>query len=127
LDDNQEATVFGPLAGGSDWFQWYHVEEGDTLSEIALFWFGRPAERWWRRIWLANRRTIGDDPNRIRPSMWLKLPFLGFAYHVERGDTLGQLAEWVYGDANKFDRIVDANPIIRDPDRIQASWWLWIP
>ena len=54
------------LAGGSQWFQLYHVEPGDTLSGIALWWFGSSEERFWRRIWLANRRTIGPNPNLIR-------------------------------------------------------------
>ena len=120
----QEAAA---LAGGSQWFQLYHVEPGYTLSGIALWWFGSSAERWWRRIWLANRRTIGPNPNLIRSSQWLKLPYSGFPYHIERGDTLSQLAEWVYGDGSQYDRIVDANPWIEDPDEIQASWWIWIP
>jgi nucleoid-associated protein YgaU len=127
MEGDVEVTEGQALAAGSQWFQWYHVEQGDTLSEIALWWYGRPAERWWRRIWLANRRVIGEDPNRIRESQWLKLPYLGFSYHVERGDTLSQLAQWVYGDVNRWRQIHDANPWIRDPDQIQASWWIWIP
>ena len=115
------------LAGGSQWFQWYQVDEGDTLSEIAEWWFGSSAERWWRRIWLANRRKIGEDPNRIRAGQWLKLPYRGFSYHVEQGDTLSQLAAWVYGDGNRWERIHDANPWIQDPDHIERSWWIWIP
>ena len=95
-----------------------------TLSEIAEWWFGSSAERFWRRIWLANRRTIGPNPNLIRSSQWLRLPFSGFNYHVERGDTLSQLAQWVYGDGNQWERIHDANPWIQDPDQIQASWWI---
>jgi peptidoglycan-N-acetylglucosamine deacetylase len=115
------------LAGGSQWFQLYHVEPGDTLSGIALWWFGSSAETFWRRIWLANRRTIGPNPNLIRSSQWLRLPFSGFNYHVERGDTLSQLAQWVYGDGNQWERIHDANPWIQDPNHIEASWWIWIP
>ncbi len=114
-------------AGGSQWFQQYHVEPGDTLSGIALWWIGSSAEHFWRRIWLANRRTIGPNPNLIRSSQWLRLPFSGFNYHVERGDTLSQLAEWVYGDANQWERIHDANPWIQNPDHIERSWWIWIP
>ena len=127
---NQQATPgqsFGPLAGGSDWFQWYQVQDGDTLSEIALWWYSDGSERWWRRIWLANRKTIGEDPNRIRTNQQLKLPYLGFSYHVERGDTLWQLAEWAYDDGNSWRVIHQANPWIQDPDQIQASWWIWVP
>jgi nucleoid-associated protein YgaU len=113
-------------AGSHDWFQWYHVEEGDTLSEIALWWFGDASEPAWRRIWLPNRRTV-RDPNQIRQSMWLKLPYGKFRYHIERGDTLSQLAEWVYGDATGFLLILQANPWIPNVHQIQPSWWIWVP
>jgi nucleoid-associated protein YgaU len=76
---------------------------------------------------LANRKTIGEDPNLIRPNQQLKLPYLGFSYHVEPGDTLWQLAEWVYDDGNTWRVIHQANPWIPDPDQIQASWWIWVP
>lgn len=114
------------LAGGSQWFQWYQVDEGDTLSDIAEWWYGRPDEIYWRRIWLANRRKIGEDSDRIRAGQWLKLPYSGFSYRVERGDTLSRLAQWVYEDGD-WRRIHAANPWIQDPDQIQASWWIWIP
>jgi nucleoid-associated protein YgaU len=113
-------------AGSHSWFQWYHVEEGDTLAEIAQFWYGSQAEMYWRRIWLANRRTIGENPNLIRPSMWLKLPYWRFRYHIVQGDTLYQLAAWVYGDGDSWPYIWQANPWIQNPNQIQASWWIWI-
>jgi nucleoid-associated protein YgaU len=127
MEGNAEVAEGQALRAGSDWFQWYVIKRRDTLSEIALWWFGRPQERWWRRIWLANRRTIGENPNQIEAGDWLKLPYLGFSYHIESGDTLSQLAEWVYGNEDRWPRIHDANPWIRDPDDIQASWWIWIP
>ncbi len=121
------APAIGPMAGRSDWFQWYQVVEGDTLSEIALFWFGCAQEECWRRVWLPNRRTIGEDPNNIRPGQWLKLPFSGFRYRILRGDTLSQLAEWVYGDPNSWPIIWQANPGIPNPNQIQVGLWIWVP
>jgi nucleoid-associated protein YgaU len=129
MDNDVEVTEGQALRAGSDWFQWYHVREHprrDTIPEIAEWWYGRPAERWWRRIWLANRRAVGEDPNDIRPNQWLKLPYRGFSYHVERGDTLSQLAQWVYEDSNRWRQIHDANPWIRDPDELKRGWWIWI-
>jgi nucleoid-associated protein YgaU len=114
------------LAGGGQWFQLYHVEPGDTLWGIARWWYGRPDEIYWRRIWLANRRLIGPNPHLIRSSQWLRLPYSGFSYHIEPGDTLSQLAEWVYEDGD-WSRIHNANPWIQDPNQIQVSWWIWIP
>jgi nucleoid-associated protein YgaU len=113
-------------AGSHNWFQWYHVVEGDTLSEIALWWFGSGEESAWRRIWLPNRRTV-RDPNQIRPSMWLKLPYQEFRYHIEQGDTLSQLAQWLYYDPNAWPIIWNRNPWIPNPNVIQRSWWIWVP
>jgi nucleoid-associated protein YgaU len=104
------------------------VVEGDTLSDIALWWFGNGEERYWRRIWLANRGVIGEDPNVIFAGQWLRLPLHHvIQYHIVGGDTLWQLAEWVYGDGNAYWVIVNANPWIPDPNNIQPSWWIWIP
>jgi nucleoid-associated protein YgaU len=127
-DEQQVQAPSAPeaRAGSHDWFQWYHVEEGDTLSEIALWWFGDASEPAWRRIWLPNRRTV-RDPNQIRASMWLKLPYGEFRYHIESGDTLSQLAQWVYGDPNAWPIIWNRNPWIANPNVIQASWWIWVP
>jgi nucleoid-associated protein YgaU len=118
--------MLGPQ-GREDWFQWYHVLQGDTLLKIAEGWYGRSEERWWRRIWLANRRTIGEDPNFISPCQWLKLPYRGFPYHVEAGDSLSTLAQWVYGDGSKWYRIFEGNPSIEDPDQIYGGLQIWVP
>ena len=127
-DEEQVQAPSAPeaRAGSHAWFQWYHVEEGDTLSEIAQWWFGSGEESAWRRIWLANRRTV-RDPNQIRPSMWLKLPYHEFRYHIEQGDTLSQLAEWLYYDPNAWPHIWNRNPWIPNPNVIQRSWWIWVP
>jgi nucleoid-associated protein YgaU len=125
-EERAEGQELGPR-GEKDWFQWYTVEEGDTLSKIAEGWYGRSDERWWRRIWMANRRTIGEDPNFILPGQRLKLPYRGFSYHMVRGDTFSQIAQWAYNDGNKWYRIHEENPEIEDPDRVQAGQQIWVP
>jgi nucleoid-associated protein YgaU len=59
--------------------------------------------------------------------MWLKLPYHEFRYHIERGDTLSQLAQWVYGDGNAWPIIWNRNRWINNPNQIQRSWWIWVP
>jgi nucleoid-associated protein YgaU len=94
---------------------------------MALWWYGNGSEPYWRRIWLANRRVIGD-PDQLFPGQWLNLPFWGFWYNIEQGDTLLQLAEWVYGDGNVYWTILQANPVsIQDPDQVFPNQWIWIP
>ena len=110
------------------WFRWYHVAPGDTLSGIALWWFGSGDEPYWRRIWLANRPVIGENPDDIQAGDWYKLPLHhGIWYHIEDGDTLSQLAAWVYGDGDLWWIIHQANQWIPDPNDIRVSWWIWIP
>jgi len=122
-------SAVGHGVSRSDWFQWYHVIARDTLPEIGRWWYGRPGEKWWRRIWLANRRTIGENPpNRgIERGEWLKLPYRGFSYRVVDGDTLPKLAEWVYEDEEWWQYIQYENDWIRGKDDIQAGSWIWIP
>ena len=50
------------------------VESGDTLSAIALKYYGNAAL--WTEIYKANKRTIGDDPGKIFPGQELKIPAL---------------------------------------------------
>lgn len=47
---------------------------------------------------------------------------------VERGDTLGKIAQEHYGSANKYQEIFEANkPMLTDPDKIYPGQVLRIP
>lgn len=49
-------------------------------------------------------------------------------YTVKKGDTLSQIAQDQYGDANRYPEIFDANrDILIDPDRIRPGQVLSIP
>ena len=49
-------------------------------------------------------------------------------YEVKSGDTLSAIAEEMYGDANKYHKIFDANtPMLSDPDKIYPGQKLVIP
>ena len=50
------------------------VEEGDTLSGIALKYYGSASKELWMVIYDANKAMIGDDPNLIKPGQVLKIP-----------------------------------------------------
>lgn len=45
------------------------VVSGDTLSGIAKQ-YGKAS---WKEVYEANKDVIGDDPNKIRPGMELKI------------------------------------------------------
>lgn len=95
-------TVAGPVADGPDFHQlqytqtvllnfnglsWPHitaatllrsipytVKQQDTLSSIALQFYGDEAESLWRRIYNANIAVIGPDPNVIASGQELNIP-----------------------------------------------------
>ena len=50
------------------------VVAGDTLSGIALKYYGSATKDMWMVIYNANKAIIGDDPNRIKPGQVLKIP-----------------------------------------------------
>jgi LysM repeat protein len=54
----------------------YEVKSGDTLSAIALNFYGSGTELFWRSIYDANRAIIGPDPNLISPGERLTIPAL---------------------------------------------------
>jgi LysM repeat protein len=95
-------TIAGPVADGPDFHQlqytqrvllnfntlsWPHitvgtllrstaytVQPGDTLSSIALQFYGDGAEPLWRGIYNANIAVIGPDPNVLTPGQQLNIP-----------------------------------------------------
>ncbi|QIK80212.1 LysM and BON domain-containing protein [Lysobacter sp. HDW10] len=49
-------------------------------------------------------------------------------YTVEKGDTLSKISKEMYGDANKYNRIFEANkPMLKHPDKIYPGQVLRIP
>jgi nucleoid-associated protein YgaU len=59
-----------PRATGAE--QTYTVEAGDTLATIAQRFYDDPTG--WRRIYDANRDTIGENPDAITVGTQLKIP-----------------------------------------------------
>ena len=54
----------------------HKVGPDQTLSHIALKYYGSAAEPFWRLIYEANKEVIGANPGMIRPGMMLKIPVL---------------------------------------------------
>lgn len=46
----------------------------ETLSHLALKYYGSAYEPYWRVIYEANKDLIGDNPARVRPGMMIKIP-----------------------------------------------------
>lgn len=50
----------------------YEVQSGDTLATIATQFYDDPTQ--WRRIYDANKDTIGPDPDKLKIGMKLTIP-----------------------------------------------------
>ena len=50
----------------------YIVEKGDSLFKIAKMFSG--SGKRWKRLYLANIKTIGINPNAIYPGQELRIP-----------------------------------------------------
>lgn len=110
----------------------YTVQEGDTLGVISLNFYGSYA--YSKALQQANAEVFRASKGKLVPGMVLNLPdTLGKAarlsapaagegeslYTVKAGDTLGKIAQAVYGSAQEYeaifarnsDRLKDANTI----------------
>jgi nucleoid-associated protein YgaU len=65
-----QAVPVSQPAGGAG--QSYTVQKGDSLSKIAKKHLGDANA--WKKIYEANRATIGDDPDLIKPGQKLQIP-----------------------------------------------------
>lgn len=50
------------------------VAAGETLSQIALEYYGSGSREDWMAIYEANKETIGDNPSLIKPGQELQIP-----------------------------------------------------
>jgi nucleoid-associated protein YgaU len=116
----------------------YVVRSGDTLSTIALRYYGNG--NLWPLVYEANRRTIGGNPDVIRPQQQLTIPQRTSGqpqpqpqpgkrtYTVKRGDSLREIAQQFYGNELRWQEIYRANrQLIPDPDRLRIGIQLAIP
>jgi len=65
---------FGTLGGAPQFIAEHTVAAGETLSEIALKYYGSAAKPKYMAIYEANKAVIGDNPNKIKVGMVLQIP-----------------------------------------------------
>ncbi len=54
----------------------HKVAAGETLSALALKYYGKSAKDYWMLIYEASKAVIGDNPNGIKVGTVLKVPEL---------------------------------------------------
>ncbi len=50
------------------------VGPNDTLSALALKYYGNASQEMWMKIYEANKDVIGPNPNVLRPGIVLNIP-----------------------------------------------------
>jgi nucleoid-associated protein YgaU len=124
------------------------VQAGDTLSEIALKYYGNASRRHYMYIFNTNKDVIGKDPNNIQVGMELKLKELperlkgekvappeGVAVIAEHtvvaDETLSSIAQKYYNNTSEaaWMAIYEANKdeIGDNPNIILVGMHLFIP
>ncbi|QYJ67219.1 peptidoglycan-binding protein LysM [Flavobacterium litorale] len=74
---------------------------------------------------VGNVKGVGSLENNMRVTETKPKSEL---YTVESGDTLSKIAKEFYGDANKYNKIFEANqPMLSDPNKIYPGQTLRIP
>lgn len=65
-----------PVPGSQEYIAEHTVTDDDTLSHIALKYYGSAIKDKWMPIYEANKAVIGADPGKLRPGIVLKIPKL---------------------------------------------------
>lgn len=76
VSEQPPASSLPPAAPTLEWIAEHKVVAGDTLSGIALKYYGSAAREHWMAIYEANKETIGNNPNLIRIGQRLNIPKL---------------------------------------------------
>lgn len=69
---NQNAQQPAPAAPAAASQDTYTVQSGDSLSKIAKNHYGDANS--WKKIYEANKTTIGNNPDLIKPGQRLTIP-----------------------------------------------------
>ncbi|MEN0065899.1 MAG: peptidoglycan-binding protein LysM [Myxococcota bacterium] len=102
------------------------VVSGDSLSELSKSYYG--VIHLYDAIFEANQPMLAD-PDEIYPGQVLRIPPVRPPVHtVEKGETLGTIADHWYGDAKRYTTIYEANQDkLSSPDEIEIGQQLKIP
>jgi nucleoid-associated protein YgaU len=104
------------------------VQPGDSLWKLAKNNLGTGAR--WHELAAVNPSLV--DPNRINPGTQINLPAsasapLSTSIKVQKGDSLWKIAQSRLGHGSAWTCIAQANPAIRDANRIYIDQELVLP
>jgi nucleoid-associated protein YgaU len=65
-----------PSGGGPAIIATHTLKEGETLSHLAVQYYGNPSKPFWSLIYEANKEVIGASERYVKVGMVLKIPKL---------------------------------------------------
>jgi nucleoid-associated protein YgaU len=81
---NQKGAAILPRTTARKIIATHMIRDTDTLSGIALKYYGSAVRDYWMVIYDFNRAVIGDDPGVIHPGTELMIPELPGALPMKR-------------------------------------------
>jgi nucleoid-associated protein YgaU len=66
----------GPSDSQGAFMATHTLKEGETLSHLAVKYYGNPSKPFWSLIYEANKEVIGASERFVKPGMVLKIPKL---------------------------------------------------
>jgi nucleoid-associated protein YgaU len=76
LERREEMAAHQKAAGAPKYIATHTLTSKETLSHLALEYYGHATPPYWKLIYEANKEVIGDNPNKVRPGLEIKIPEL---------------------------------------------------
>ncbi len=108
----------------------FGISGGDVNEENGKLKISGRAQYQYQKdmIWDDLKKAGGDNPNDVEANIEVSDNSIYGTHEVKSGDSLSKIAKMAYGDANKYQKIFEANRnILSDPDKIQPGQKLVIP
>lgn len=70
------ASKFAPVIPTVKFIAKHKLTADETLSHVALKYYGSAAKKYWMLIYNFNKEVIGNNPGIVRPGMELNIPEL---------------------------------------------------
>ena len=116
--------------GVLDLGQKFHIQNGDVkVDGDKLHVSGTAATPWQKdQMWDAIKAAGGENPSDIVADIKVADSSIYAKHTVEGGESLSKIAKQYYGDANKYNKIFQANTgLLSNPDVIHPGQELVIP
>jgi len=76
LFDQLQAQGAAAAEAAAQIIETHVMTDKETLSDLALHYYGHATKKYWMLIYKANEAAIGDNPNQVRPGTALQIPVL---------------------------------------------------